>query len=132
MIFDQPPSELPMATALPRASRARVAVIAGDLQRWLSVRWQWLRPRTVPVIAAFVGMLAVIGAGRYLSRLAQQRSVVTVSNDIEWRGEHRVVHSGLIEITTTSPSRSILLVDEASWTISHPQTIELLPVTSLR
>ena len=128
MIFDQPPGELPMATVVPRASRARLAVIAGDLQRWLAVRWRWFRPRTIPVIAAFIGMFAVIGAGRYLSRLAQQRPERLVIPL-----EHHVVHGGLIEITTTSSSpRSILLVEDPGWTISQPQTIELVPVTSLR
>jgi len=65
MLFDQG-RELPVATVR-RAPRSKLAMLAGDLSRWLSARWDWLRPRTVPMIVAFVGMLAVLQAASYLS-----------------------------------------------------------------
>jgi hypothetical protein len=41
-------------------------VIVGLLAQWLACRWAWLRPRTVPMIAALLGLLVVIGATKYL------------------------------------------------------------------
>jgi hypothetical protein len=133
MIFDQPPGELPIATVRPRASRARIKVIAGDLERWFGARWSWFRPRTVPVIVAFVGMLAVIGAGRYLSRLAQQRPDRLAAPLVT---DH-VAHSRFVEITTTPPAATMTLpattrLDEPhTWSlhVQEPQTIQLIPIT---
>jgi hypothetical protein len=71
MLFDGVPAELPTATLVPGVLHARHRVISGRLVQWLSTRWAWLRPRTVPMIAAFVGMLAVLGATRYLSEYAR-------------------------------------------------------------
>lgn len=65
MLFDQV-QELPVAT-LRRAPRSTVELLAGDLQRWFAARWQWFRPRTIPVLVAFVGMLGVVRAVNYLS-----------------------------------------------------------------
>jgi len=61
MLFDGP-ADLPTAILRSRASEARHRVIAGHLYRWLALRWSWLRPRTVPLIVAFAGMLALLGA----------------------------------------------------------------------
>ncbi|MDQ3296396.1 MAG: hypothetical protein M3619_07425 [Myxococcota bacterium] len=69
MIFDQPPAELPVATLVPREPSVRLAV---DLRAWLVARWRWFRPRTVPMIVAFAGMLAVMGAANYLRNFARQ------------------------------------------------------------
>lgn len=134
MIFDQPPGELPIATVRPRASRAHAKVIAGDIERWFGARWTWLRPRTIPVIAAFIGMLAVIGAGRYLSRLAQQRpDRLAAPLYID-----QVAHSRVVEITTTplpataTPLPATTRLDEPhTWRVNvqEPQTIELIPFT---
>jgi hypothetical protein len=41
-------------------------VISGLLVQWLACRWAWLRPRTVPIIAALLGLLVVMGATKYL------------------------------------------------------------------
>lgn len=65
--FDHGPAEFPLATARPREPRARVLALAGALQRWLVSRWHWLRPRTVPVAVAGLGMYAVISAAEYLA-----------------------------------------------------------------
>jgi len=45
-------------------------VIAADLAGWLATRWSWLKPRTVPLLVAFAGMLAILGATKYLSTFA--------------------------------------------------------------
>jgi hypothetical protein len=70
MLFDGLPAELPTAMLLSGASHARHRVIGGHLRHWLDDRWAWLRPRTVPMIVAFVGMLAVLGSTKYLSSFA--------------------------------------------------------------
>jgi hypothetical protein len=69
MLFDQPPAELPVATMLPKD---RGTQFATELRAWFAARWQWFKPRTIPMIVAFVGMLAVIGAATYLRNFARQ------------------------------------------------------------
>jgi len=65
MLFDQA-RELPVATVR-RAPRSQFALLVGDLQRWVGARWRWFRPRTVPTLVAFAGMLGVLQAVDYLS-----------------------------------------------------------------
>jgi hypothetical protein len=72
MLFDQPPGELPRATLRPREPRARLTALGGALQRWLAERWTWFRPRTVPVMVAFAGMLAVLASVDYLRSFAHE------------------------------------------------------------
>jgi len=69
MIFDQPPGELPVATIVPRSRKMQ---LRADLFAWLSTKWRWFKPRTIPMIVAFCGMLAVIGAANYLRNFARQ------------------------------------------------------------
>ena len=64
MAFDHGPVEFPIATVVTRDPRALV----GELVRWLAARWAWLKPRTVPVIAAAVGLVLVLASADYLSR----------------------------------------------------------------
>jgi len=73
MLFDGVPAELPIATLLPGRSHARHRVLGGHLRHWLAERWTWLRPRTVPMIVAFAGMLAVLGTTKYLTSYAAPR-----------------------------------------------------------
>ena len=81
MLFDGYPAELPIATLLPSAAHARHRVIGGHLRHWFDDRWAWLRPRTVPMIAAFAGMLAVLGSTKYLSSYASAPVHQTVITD---------------------------------------------------
>ena len=67
VLFDQRPAEFPVATVVPRGMRRRALVLAGALRRWLGARWDWFRPRTVPVIAAGFGMLFVLALSDYLA-----------------------------------------------------------------
>jgi hypothetical protein len=69
MLFDQPPAELPVATMLPKD---RGTQLAADLRAWFAARWRWFRPRTIPMVVAFVGMLAVIGAATWLRNYARR------------------------------------------------------------
>jgi hypothetical protein len=69
MIFDQPPAELPVATLRPRETGEQLLL---DARRWLAARWRWLKPRWIPVAAAFAGMLAVLASAAYLRDLAHQ------------------------------------------------------------
>ena len=84
MIFDQPPAELPVATVVPRDGKSR---LRADLLAWVSAKWQWFKPRTVPMIVAFVGMLAVIGSANYLrnyARRAPERLSAKVAPQPQW------------------------------------------------
>lgn len=78
MLFDGLPAELPTATLLPAAAHDRQLALGGRLRQWLDERWAWIRPRTVPLIAAFAGMIAVLGTTKYLSSYAYapQRAVM--------------------------------------------------------
>jgi hypothetical protein len=63
-------AKLPTATLLPARSEVRSRLL-GDLRHWLAPRWGWVRPRAVPILAAVIGMFAVIGVEKYLSALAR-------------------------------------------------------------
>jgi hypothetical protein len=65
MLFDGV-RELPTATVR-KAPDMRVGLLLGDLQRWLAARWSWFKPRTVPVLVAALGALAVVHSVNYLS-----------------------------------------------------------------
>jgi hypothetical protein len=67
VLFDQGPSELPVATAKPRRLGDGAIAIVSDLRRWLAARWSWLVPRTVPVLVAAAGLVAVLASAEYLS-----------------------------------------------------------------
>jgi hypothetical protein len=81
MLFDGLPAELPTATLVPTAAHDRHRAIGGRIRQWFDDRWTWIRPRTVPLIAAFAGMIAVLGTTKYLSSYAcgPRRGVVTYS-----------------------------------------------------
>lgn len=66
MLFDAP-RELPVATVR-RAPASITARLAGAFAAWLGARWAWLRPRSIPVLVAALGMIAVINAVNYLGR----------------------------------------------------------------
>lgn len=70
VIFDHGPSEFPVAIVRPREPRARAVAIAIELGSWLGSSWRWLRPRTVPVLVAALGMVWMIAAANYLARHA--------------------------------------------------------------
>lgn len=65
-----------------RAPGSTVELVASDLRRWLAARWQWFKPRTIPVTVAFVGMLGVLQAVEYLSTPPPQSAGTAVSGAI--------------------------------------------------
>ena len=78
MLFDQK-AELPIATVR-RAPGSHVEIVANDLVRWFAARWQWFKPRTIPVVVAFVGMIGLLQAMSYLSQPpADATTTVSVS-----------------------------------------------------
>ncbi len=66
MLFEGPSAKLPTATLRPSAVIGRRRAMVADLDRWLSCRAQWLWPRAVPLLAAFVGLMLTLGAVKYL------------------------------------------------------------------
>jgi hypothetical protein len=67
VLFDGPRIKLPVATLLATGAQTRRRL---DLDRWLSLRWDWVRPRAVPLLAALVGLLLSLGAVKYTSKLS--------------------------------------------------------------
>jgi hypothetical protein len=66
VIFDHGPVEFPVATLRPHDPTSHARVLAGGLARWWITKWSWLRPRTVPVVVAALGLLAVLASADYL------------------------------------------------------------------
>ncbi|HEY0195169.1 MAG TPA: hypothetical protein VGC42_28840 [Kofleriaceae bacterium] len=64
-------ARLPLAVLLPRRGDGQPAVLGGALQRWLEARWLWFRPRAIPLLVAFMGLVGVLNARSYLIALAR-------------------------------------------------------------
>jgi hypothetical protein len=116
MLFDGLAAELPTATLLPGTAEARRRVLGGHLRRWLDDRWAWLRPRTVPMIVAFAGMMAVLGTTKYLSSYAcgaPQRSFAIYDDAPAPRARHRTSSLGHLHIVPVRPgSRDVTITLE--------------------
>ena len=67
VLFD-PPRELPTATVVIEP-RTFTQLLSSGIALWLSDRWRWLRPRTIPLTVALVGLLGVVRAVDYLTHL---------------------------------------------------------------
>jgi hypothetical protein len=100
VLFDGPRTKLPVATLLASGAQTRRRM---DLARWLSLRWDWVRPRTVPLIAAFLGLLLTLGAVKYTALLAYDHNsaprpraapVLTVPGDPAALTRLHQVHQG--------------------------------------
>ena len=68
-------AKLPVATLLPHRSEGQPRVMTGALHRWLNHRWLWVQPRMIPLIVAFIGLIGVLNARRYLLELARGPAV---------------------------------------------------------
>jgi hypothetical protein len=62
---------LPTATLLPGRTEPSHRVLVGQLLGWFAARWAWVRPRTVPLIGAVIGMFLVIAVEKHLTELAR-------------------------------------------------------------
>jgi hypothetical protein len=112
MLFE-PRTKLPTATLLASSSLTRRRT---ELDRWLSLRWDWVRPRAVPLLAAFIGLLLTLAAVKYTSLLsydhaqAQRRSVAPAANPAHRASRLPPLYQGLAchgrECTATCPRRT--------------------------
>lgn len=59
-------TEFPVATLRPHAPAQHAHAVAGEFVRWLAAKWSWFRPRTVPVVVAALGLIAVLASADYL------------------------------------------------------------------
>jgi hypothetical protein len=66
LIFQTGQVEFPTATLVPHDPTAHAHALVGEFVRWLAAKWAWLRPRTVPVMFAALGLLAVLESADYL------------------------------------------------------------------
>lgn len=53
---------LPIAIAKPHEAAEYRNAMLGSLDRWAHQRWQFIAPRIIPAVLAFVGMLGVLAA----------------------------------------------------------------------
>jgi hypothetical protein len=111
MLFDGPRIKLPVATLLATGSQTRRRM---DLDRWLSLRWDWVRPRAVPLLAALVGLMLSLGAVKYTSKLSY-------TPDLARPSSVRAVHSAPAGSETESaPDRAQQpRVYRGSWCGTH-------------
>ena len=66
-------TEFPIATIRPtHGGHAQYAI--GLLARWLLARWQWLKPRWVPVAVAGLSLFAVVSAADYLAHHMHEKA----------------------------------------------------------
>ena len=68
IVFDRGPQEFPVARLLPREPSARVSALLADLRDWLVARWSWLRPRSLPALAAAVATVGVMVAADFVAQ----------------------------------------------------------------
>jgi hypothetical protein len=69
-VFERAPAELPTATVHVHAwSRA---ALTSRIRGAAAARWQWFRPRLVPVLVAAIGACALLAATNYLTNLARE------------------------------------------------------------
>lgn len=69
VIFHTGPTEFPVATVVPHDSASFARAATADLGRWFVAKWSWFRPRTVPMLVAALGFLAVIASADYLRHI---------------------------------------------------------------
>jgi hypothetical protein len=79
MLFDAHPAELPVAEL---RSKTWAASLRSRLRGKLLARWQWMRPRLLPLAVATAGAFALLGAADYLTRLARELPPRTVMKDV--------------------------------------------------
>jgi hypothetical protein len=100
VLFDVEPSELPVATIVPKRTKLASVVVA--LEGWLAGRLSWLRPRVIPVAVAFIGMVLVLASMKHLARIASGDAQVAMQAPCVHGTGH--VHATIeVRITTPAP-----------------------------
>jgi hypothetical protein len=93
-------ADLPQAIVIPREGRAR---LTADTRRWASARWSWLRPRTLPMLVAFTGLVAIVASGRYLSNMTTKPAhMVAIEQTVETANERPMMKVRLVNWNNTS------------------------------
>jgi hypothetical protein len=72
-IFWEGTTEFPIATVRPK-NNGHMQYAIGALTRWLVARWQWFKPRWLPVAVAALSMFAVVSAADYLAHHMGQKA----------------------------------------------------------
>jgi hypothetical protein len=93
-------ADLPQAIVIPREGSAR---FTADTRRWASARWSWLRPRTLPMLVAFTGLVAIVASGRYLANMtAKPAQMVAIEHTVETANERPIRMVRLVNWHNTS------------------------------
>ena len=69
VLFQTGTVEFPVATLRSRDPKIQARVLVGDLPRWLLSTLTWLRPRTVPLLVAALGFVAILASADYLQHV---------------------------------------------------------------
>ncbi len=86
-----------------------MATVASRLRGARSASWQWFKPRTVPVIVALTGMLAVLGSAEYLTRLARRTPQQAV---MEMEMEMEPARIATLQAAALDPPPGVLTIDQ--------------------
>jgi hypothetical protein len=97
-------AKLPVAMLLPRRTPGGSRELTGWLHRWCVQRWGWIQPRLIPLIVAFVGLIGVLNARRYLLELARGPAVVCAEPAERVMPEHHAAEPAH-EATCPAPVR---------------------------
>jgi hypothetical protein len=93
-------ADLPQAIVIPREGRAR---LSAETRRWASARWSWLRPRTLPMLVAFTGLVAIIASGRYLSNMTPKPpKMIAIEQTVMTASERPIMKIRLVTWGNTS------------------------------
>jgi hypothetical protein len=106
VLFDHP-APLPVA----RLRSHSVSDLASRLHGARVDGWRWLRPRAVPATVAIVGMLAVLGAAEYLTRLARRTPIQTVAMPATQPQQVAEVAPPVIIVSRTDNQGTQILID---------------------
>jgi hypothetical protein len=72
-VFDptlRPLLRAPLPTAVLVGGATTAQAFVGGVRGWLASRAAWLRPRAIPMVVAFAGMLGVLASVNYLSSMS--------------------------------------------------------------
>ena len=69
-------TEFPIATIRP-TKNGHMQYAIGLLARWLVARWQWFKPRWLPVAVAALSLFAVVSAADYLAHHMHEKAQPT-------------------------------------------------------
>jgi hypothetical protein len=111
VLFDEPSAQLPTATLRPIAPQARRRAFVVHLDQWLSVRWNWLRPRMLPLMAAFAGLLLTLGVVKYAGLLASDAGQLRMRPHVyDARAYRRAHHQHRVVLERDRDGRALIRI----------------------